>query len=143
MTAALGVLSGLFCAAFLSATLLPAQSELALGAALLYSDVPAWLSISAAWIGNTAGSCLNWLIGLASARLAAKKGAWISGASMAKAESWYKKYGRWSLFASWVPIIGDPITVAAGALGESFRVFILIVAAAKLARYLALALLIL
>jgi membrane protein YqaA with SNARE-associated domain len=44
--------------------------------------------------------------------------------------------GRWALLLSWMPIIGDPITVVAGVLRESFWVFLALVTAAKLGRYL-------
>ncbi len=55
---------------------------------------------------------------------------------MDKAASWYRRYGRWSLLLSWAPIIGDPLTLAAGLLREPFASFILIVGLAKLGRYL-------
>lgn len=55
------------------------------------------------------------------------------------AQHWYRRYGRWSLLLSWVPIIGDPLTIAAGVLREPFPVFLLLVATAKIGRYLVLA----
>ena len=33
-----------------------------------------------------------------------------------KAEDYFKKYGVWSLLFSWLPIIGDPLTLVAGYL---------------------------
>jgi membrane protein YqaA with SNARE-associated domain len=56
----------------------------------------------------------------------------------ARAEQWYRRYGKWSLLASWLPIIGDPLTVVAGALREPFTTFVLIVTVAKAGRYLVL-----
>jgi membrane protein YqaA with SNARE-associated domain len=55
--------SGLFIAAFVAATLLPAQSELALGALIMAGNQPVWALIGVAAAGNTLGSCLNWLLG--------------------------------------------------------------------------------
>ncbi|MGB0661970.1 MAG: DedA family protein, partial [Mangrovicoccus sp.] len=49
------------------------------------------------------------------------------------------RYGRWSLLASWVPIIGDPLTVVAGVLREPPLSFLLLVTLAKAGRYLVLA----
>jgi membrane protein YqaA with SNARE-associated domain len=40
---------------------------------------------------------------------------------------------------SWVPIIGDPLTVVAGVLREPFPVFLVLVTIAKVGRYLLLA----
>ena len=56
----------------------------------------------------------------------------------ARAEQWYRHYGKWSLLASWVPVIGDPLTVVAGVLRESFPAFLLLVSLAKAGRYLVL-----
>ena len=55
---------------------------------------------------------------------------------MAKAEVIYQKYGYWSLLLSWVPIIGDPITLVAGLLKENFYRFLLMVSIAKTGRYI-------
>ncbi|TIV08581.1 MAG: DedA family protein, partial [Mesorhizobium sp.] len=49
------------------------------------------------------------------------------------------RYGRWSLLLSWMPIIGDPLTVVAGVLREPLWSFVAIVALAKISRYLAVA----
>lgn len=127
----------LFLAAFVAATLLPAQSELALAGVLLYGKIPAWLAIGSAWLGNVAGSCLNYALGRFAVAYA--QGKLFPPDTIAKARSRYQKYGRWALLLSWAPIIGDPITFAAGILKEKFAVFLAIVAAAKLARYLVVA----
>jgi membrane protein YqaA with SNARE-associated domain len=58
---------------------------------------------------------------------------------VAKAESGYHRYGRWSLLLSWMPIIGDLLTIVAGVLREPFPVFLALVVVAKTARYLAVA----
>lgn len=138
-----GILAGLFCIAFLSATLFPAQSELALGSLLLLTNIPVWLVVGVAWIGNTAGSCLNWILGKFASSFEGRSWFPVSKASLEKAKDFYIKYGRWSLLLSWAPIIGDPITLVAGMLGENFWIFIFIVSASKLIRYIVLAILVL
>ena len=57
--------------------------------------------------------------------------------AIARAEAWYHRYGRWSLLLSWLPVIGDPLTIVAGVLREPLPVFLLLIAIAKTARYLA------
>ena len=42
-----------------------------------------------------------------------------------------------SLLLSWVPVVGDPLTVAAGIMRESFPMFLLLVALANSGRYVA------
>lgn len=56
-----------------------------------------------------------------------------------RATKWYHRYERWSLLLSWVPVVGDPLTVVAGILREPLWSFLVIVAAAKIARYLVVA----
>ncbi|KTC44128.1 hypothetical protein AO269_13215 [Pseudomonas putida] len=63
----------------------------------------------------------------------------VSEAKLAKAQQSYLRYGHWSLLLSWVPIIGDPLTVVAGVMREPFWRFLLIVTLAKGMRYLVLA----
>ena len=47
--------------------------------------------------------------------------------------------GAGRLLLSWVPIIGDPLTLVAGIMRERLWVFLLIVSVAKTARYAVLA----
>lgn len=52
-----------------------------------------------------------------------------------RAQRWYAKYGKWSLLLSWAPFIGDPLTIVAGMMRQSFLVFLLMVSLAKVGRY--------
>lgn len=130
---------GIFFTAFLAASILPVASEPAVLAALTLSPESWALIITCASVGNTLGSVLNWWLG----RLAAssKYTGWlpVSLKAREKAENWYRKWGRASLLLSWAPFIGDALTVAAGAMREPLPSFIVLVGAAKTARYLALA----
>lgn len=47
----------------------------------------------------------------------------------------YHRYGRWSLLLSWVPIIGDPLTLVAGLMREPLWSFLALVTFAKATRY--------
>lgn len=63
----------------------------------------------------------------------------VGAAQLDRAQHWYRRYGRWSLLLSWLPVVGDPLTLVAGMLRESLWVFLLLVGLAKGLRYLALA----
>ncbi|NKQ83809.1 hypothetical protein C3Y91_05330, partial [Rhizobium sp. UPM1133] len=63
----------------------------------------------------------------------------IGSVALDRAQGWYRRFGKWSLLASWLPIIGDPITVIAGVLREPLPTFLVLVAIAKVGRYLVLA----
>lgn len=134
----LAVYAGMFLTAFVAATLLPAQSELAL-AGLLASGYSPWLLIAVASVGNVAGSVVNWALGRFAEHFRGRRWFPASESALDRAQGWYQRFGRWSLLASWVPVIGDPLTVVAGLMREPLWSFVLLVAFAKIGRYLAVA----
>lgn len=130
---------GLFLAAFGAATLLPIQSEAVLVGMLLSDRYVISTLLAVAIVGNVLGSVLNWVLGRCVERFRHKRWFPVSEAKLAKAQQSYLRYGHWSLLLSWVPIIGDPLTVVAGVMREPFWRFLLIVTLAKGMRYLVLA----
>lgn len=137
MTAgALGTLGGLFLVSFLAATILPAQSEAGLAGLIALEAAPLAALIFAASLGNTLGAVVNWGLGRGIERFHGHRWFPVSPAQLDRAARWYQRYGKWSLLASWVPIIGDPLTVAAGLLRVPFWTFFFLVAVAKTGRYL-------
>ncbi|WP_458401043.1 YqaA family protein [Mailhella sp.] len=130
---------GIFASAFVSATLLPAQSEAVLGALLAAGSHSALLLIAVATLGNTLGAATNWLLGLYVHRFKEHRWFPVKPGRLEQAERWYRRWGRWSLLLSWAPVFGDALCLAAGVLRESFRSFFFIVLAAKLMRYVAVA----
>ena len=132
-------LTGLFLAAFLAATLIPAQSEAVLVGLILAETQPVWLLLGVATAGNVLGSLVNWLLGRFLSRFVGRPGFPFSAAKIARAQDWYGRWGWMSLFGSWLPFIGDPITFAAGLMREPLWRFLLVVTIAKAGRYLVLA----
>jgi membrane protein YqaA with SNARE-associated domain len=135
----MAVYLGLFAFAFLAATLLPGGSEIGLAALLTSGEHSIILLIAFATVGNVLGSVVNWVLGRYFNHL--KNRSWypIKPDQMQRAENWYRKYGCWSLLASWVPIIGDPLTLISGVLREPLISFLILVTIAKLVRYLVVA----
>ena len=132
--------AGLFAVAFGAASILPMQSEPVLVALLLLGDQPVWALVLVASLGNTLGSCVNWVLGRGVERFRDRRWFPVPPDKLARAEGWYRRWGKWSLLLSWAPIVGDPLTVIAGVLREPFWTFVLLVAIAKTARYVLLAL---
>ena len=126
---------GLFLASFLAATILPLSSEVVLSFLLLNGLNPTIL-VSLATFGNVLGSFLNYAIGLWGGVFLIKKVLKISEDEFGKAQQIFKKYGVLSLFFAWVPVIGDPLTVVAGALKINLLIFFILVASGKLIRYI-------
>ncbi|OLU13075.1 hypothetical protein BVH01_22205 [Pseudomonas sp. PA1(2017)] len=126
---------GLFAAAFGAATLLPLQSEALLVALLLGGAQPAWMLVLVASLGNVLGSLVNWWLGRYLERYRNRRWFPVSDRHLQQAQQWYGRYGRWSLLLSWLPVIGDPLTLVAGIMREPLWRFTLIVTLAKTLRY--------
>jgi len=125
---------GLFLASFLAATILPFSSEVVLGV-LLSHDFSPYVTVFVATTGNVLGSVLNYGLGVLGSQILLNKLFGISTLEIGKAENRFKKYGVFSLLFAWVPIIGDPLTVAAGILKINFVLFLLLVTVGKFLRY--------
>jgi membrane protein YqaA with SNARE-associated domain len=132
------VYATLFAVALLAATVLPLQSEALLVGLLLTGDYPVAALLVTASLGNVLGAVLNWLLGRGLERFRERRWFPVGETQLARARTWYHRWGRWSLLLSWAPVIGDPLTVAAGVLREPFWSFLLIAGGAKVLRYLAL-----
>ena len=125
---------GLFLASFLAATILPFSSEVVLGVLLSHDFSPS-VTVFVATTGNVLGSVLNYGLGILGSQILLNKLLGISNLEMGKAENRFKKFGIFSLLFAWVPIIGDPLTVAAGILKINFALFLLLVTVGKFLRY--------
>ncbi|MBD9561963.1 YqaA family protein [Pseudomonas sp. PDM09] len=130
-----GAYIGLFLAAFGAATLLPLQSEAVLVGLLLSNQDWLWSLLAVATLGNVLGSLLNWWLGRGIERFRERRWFPVSPRHLEQAQKHYQRYGHWSLLLSWVPIIGDPLTLVAGVMREPLGRFLVIVTLAKGARY--------
>ena len=126
-------LGGLFLSAFLASTLLPGGSEavlLGLAAAKAASPAALW---AAATAGNTLGGLSSWLLG----RWAA--GRWPhwgpQGERGQRAVARVRRWGAPALLLSWLPVVGDPLCLAAGWLRVPLLPAAAWMAAGKGARY--------
>lgn len=117
-------LTTLFASSFLAATLLPGGSEAVLFAALKLHPDRLWLLLAVATLGNTLGGLSSYLIG----RLIPQK-------SQLKGLPTVQRWGSPVLLLSWVPLIGDPLCVAAGWLRLNPWWSTLFIATGKFARY--------
>ncbi|MEQ6289909.1 YqaA family protein [Vogesella sp. GCM10023246] len=119
------LLAGLAASAFLSATVLPGSSELALGA-LLRARPQLWLlALLVATIANTAGSLSSMWLGR---RVPPKT-------LPPRAAAWFGRFGPAALLLSWVPLLGDALPLAAGWLRLPWWPCLCWIGVGKFARY--------
>lgn len=131
-------LFGLALSAFTSATLLPGTSEATLLVLTRQGTEPVWLLVLVASLANTAGSAVNWALGRFAIGYADRRWFPASPAQVERAQAVYARFGWPTLLLSWLPVIGDPLTVVAGLARMPFWPFLVVVAIAKTLRYAAL-----
>ena len=95
---------------------------------------PLWL-FAVATVGNTLGSTVNWALGRGIAHYRDRPWFPVSEDRYEAASRRFRKYGLWSLLFAWLPFVGDPLTIAAGALRVPLTRFLVVVAIGKAARY--------
>ncbi len=114
----------LFASSFLAATLLPGGSEAVLFGVLKLHPDQLWAALGVATLGNTLGGMSSYLLGR-----------FIPQKTVMKGLERVQKYGAPILLLSWIPVIGDPLCVAAGWLRLNPWLSALYIAAGKFARY--------
>lgn len=115
----------LFASAFISSTIFPGASEAVLAASVAAAPEKLLRLMIIAGIGNTLGGATSYMLG----RLFPKAN--MKG----RAYDWLEKYGAWSLLLSWMPIVGDALTVGAGWMRLNPAACLAALAAGKFARY--------
>ena len=125
----------LFAISFLAATILPFSSELTLAGLIATSNYDNLLLLMVASFGNVLGSVVNWALGFYSRNLTTKKWFPFKETQIERSSAWFRKFGKWSLLFVWVPIIGDPLTLAAGLFRVKFLEFLILVSIGKVSRY--------
>ena len=122
----------LFLFAFLAATIVPFSSEVTFLAALT-NDMSFLNAMFFASSGNILAIILNywfgyWLYDKTKDKLkSSKSGQWSL--------DYGHKYGYFILFFSWLPVIGDPLTLVAGVLRLNFVWFVVIAGSLRISRY--------
>ncbi len=124
--------AALFFSAFLAATIFPFSSEVTFIAALMNE-----MSLSSALIFASSGNILAitvnywfgyWLYEKTKTKLQKSK-------TGKKSLACGSRYGYAVLLFSWLPVIGDPLTLVAGVLRLKFVWFVLIAGSLRILRY--------
>ncbi len=124
---------GLFLSAFISSTIAPGGSEAVLAYMVSENLFSIERLIIIATIGNTLGALTTWYLGI----LAAKKfpADELLSTKKQKSLSIVRKWGVWTLFFSWLPIIGDGLCFAGGWLRLPIILSCFVIFVGKAIRY--------
>ncbi|MGB0909831.1 MAG: YqaA family protein [Nitrospirales bacterium] len=126
-------LGGLFLSAFISSTIFPGGSEVVLAYLVAQRTYDPWVLFGVATAGNTLGGMSSWLIGLLMS--------WrfpVSSMEKPRQQQAVESLQRWGsplLLFSWVPVIGDPLCVAAGWLRVNGVTALVFIGVGKALRY--------
>jgi len=129
----LGLL-GLFANTFLAASILPLPSEPSI--VLAAGFFTPWSVFTVSVVGGVLGAITNYFIGLKGlSNFLIKR----NPKSEARARSMFGKYGALVLLvAPWVPFVGDPLIIIAGALRMESKKFLLLITVARIIKTAAL-----
>jgi len=130
---------GLFFSSFIAATIFPGGSEAVLAYLVAEGSSPAMQLVAVASFGNTLGALTTWFLGYLTAKkyplqqlLPGKKQQAIASV---------RRWGRWILLFSWLPVVGDGLCFAGGWLRLPLWSSTLAILLGKTARYTAIAVL--
>ena len=118
------------------ATIIPFGSEVYFITLLSLDKYNHFILFVVASVGNVLGSLFNWICGFYINFFIKKSWFPINNKIIDRGNKLFTKYGKWSLLISWFPLVGDPITFAAGTLRYPIIPFLVLVSIGKVGRYL-------
>ena len=128
---------GILISAFLAASILPFSSEVVM-VGLLAAGLDPFGLIVYGTIGNVGGSMLNYGIGRLGKLEWIEKYLHVKKKDLDKAERFMAGRGALTGFFSFLPVVGDAITIVLGLLRANIPVTIISITVGKLLRYAAL-----
>ena len=118
---------------------LPASSELVLTGLLAARQGDVSSLIVAATVGNVLGAIINFFVGRYVSDLAGRRWFPVTEQQMERASTHFQRYGVWILLMTWLPVLGDVISVVAGLLRTDFKLFLVLMSIGKFVRYVVIA----
>ena len=125
---------GLFISALLAGSIIPFSSELVM-AGLQLAGADPWGLVVWGTLGNTLGGLLNYGIGRLGREEWITRYAKVSPERLERGRRWVHRYGAWAGLLSWLPVVGELITVAMGYLRVNWATSLLAILVGKGLRY--------
>lgn len=126
---------GLLVVSFIAATIVPLSSEAALLGAIAFGMGPIEALVFAS-LGNCLGVLCNYWLGRVGSERFLQHA--LESRAGRRSRAWMERYGKWSLLLSWLPIVGDPLTILAGVFEINLAFFAATAFSSRIARYAAL-----
>ena len=128
---------GVLLVSFIASTLIPFSNEIVVMAmpALGYET---WGIVAWATAGGYLGSLTNYWVGIKGTDFFFARWVKIKPERWEQAEKALQRWGNWALFFVWLPVIGDPLAVVAGAFKIDWRTFSFWVILGKALRFIVL-----
>ena len=125
---------GMLVSAFLAGSILPFSSE-AVMRGLLAAGLQPWPLVVYGTIGNVAGSLMNYGIGRLGKLYWIEHYLHVSKDSLERAERFMGGRGAWMGFFSFIPVIGDAITIMLGLMRANMVISVISISIGKMLRY--------
>lgn len=125
---------GMLVSAFLAGSILPFSSE-AVMLGLLAAGLQPWPLVVYGTIGNVAGSLMNYGIGRLGKLYWIEHYLHVSKDSLERAELFMGGRGAWMGFFSFIPVIGDAITIMLGLMRANMVISVISISIGKMLRY--------
>ncbi len=129
---------GLMVVSFIAATIVPLSSEAAVYGALRLGMPPLEVLLFAS-AGNCLGVLLNYGLGRWGSDTVLRRT--MASRTGRRAMQWSERHGKWALLLSWLPVVGDPLTIIGGILRIHLLFFIVTTFSVRVLRYAAVLLL--
>ena len=126
---------GMFIAAILAGSVMPLSSEVIMGGLLAAGLSPVPLLICAT-VGNFLGSMFNYFIGMLGRVDWIEKYLHVKKKELERAQRFMAGHGAWMGFFSFLPVIGEGITIVLGLMRSNIAITCISVLLGKLLRYL-------
>lgn len=129
---------GMFVSAFLAGSVFPLSSELVMTALLAAGLNPVSLVV---WgtVGNVLGSLFNYCIGHLGRMEWIERYLKVKPAELDRARRFMAGHGAWMGFFSFLPVIGEGLTIVLGLMRANIAITIVSITLGKLLRYILLA----
>lgn len=125
---------GMLISAFLAGSIFPLSSEVVM-LALLAAGLDPWQLVIYGTIGNVLGSMLNYGIGMLGRIDWIEKYLHVNKKELDRAKRFSRPRGAWMGFFSFLPVIGEGITIVLGLMRSNVAITVISVIIGKFLRY--------